>query len=126
LFYLPASSLVKQTRIIIDSLTATISLVLVAGVRSLQRFGVRAWPQLQHLFVSTHPCRTVSTARLGVELQNMAPRLRMRQSLDQAAGNTGRPAAEQTDNVLSAWKAQYPLPDESSKDSGNEVVQLYK
>jgi hypothetical protein len=56
----------------------------------------------------------------------MAPRLRMRQSLDRGVGNTGRAPEEQTDTTLSAWKEQYPLPDESSGDSGNEVVQLYR
>jgi hypothetical protein len=56
----------------------------------------------------------------------MAPQLRVRQSLDRGVGNTGPAAAEQTDNTLNAWKAQYPLPDESSGDSGNEVVQLYR
>lgn len=56
----------------------------------------------------------------------MAPRLRMQRSPCSEGGNTGRTAEEQTDTRLSAWKAQYPLPDESSGDSGNEVVQLYR
>ncbi|KAF6265770.1 beta-carotene ketolase [Scenedesmus sp. NREL 46B-D3] len=56
----------------------------------------------------------------------MAPRLRRRQSLDEGADNTGRAAADKSDSTLDAWKAQYPLPDESSGDSGNEVVQKYR
>lgn len=56
--------------------------------------------------------------------QNMAPRLRVRQSSGQQAIG----GAEQSRlDTLAAWKEQgYDLPEEQSAGSGNEIKQLYR